>query len=183
MGKGIVSVFGASSAEPGSPDYQEAERLGRLLAEAGYDVMTGGYAGLMEAASKGAKEAGGRVVGVTVVAFEHAGHAPNPYIDEMVIYNTLSERLLHLVRACDAAVALPGGIGTLSEVALTWSLLQVNEIRPKPFILVGEQWANLLRMAYGQGQYIREHDMHLFEVARTPEQAVTLIRNWELGKP
>jgi len=175
----IVTVYGGGRVPPDIPAYAEAELLGRLLAEAGYTVQTGGYAGTMEAASKGAKEAGGRVIGVTVGIFDQDGQQPNPFIDEIIAFETLSERLLHLVKASDASIALPGGLGTLSEVALTWSLLQVAEVPPRPFILIGEQWGDMLRTFYGDGAYIREADMHLWRVVRTPEQAVTLLRTWE----
>jgi hypothetical protein len=178
MEGGIVSVFGGSSPAPGSPAYQEAYTLGRLLAEAGFAVMTGGYAGTMEATSRGAKEAGGHVIGVTVTDFEENGHRPNSYLTETVTYTRLSDRLVHLVTRCDAAVALRGGIGTLSEVALTWSLLQVGEIGPKPFVLLGEEWGLLLETFYGRGEYISRPHMHLFQVARTPEQVILLLRDW-----
>lgn len=174
-----VSVFGGGSPRAGDPAYETAYRLGQLLGEAGYRVLTGGYAGVMEAASKGAKEAGAHVIGVTVGMFDKAGHLPNEYIDEVVSYENLSERLIHVVKAADAAIALPGGIGTLSEVALTWSLLQTREVEPMPFVLLGEHWGELLHTYYGNGAYIREADMTLWQVARTPEQAVTLLRNWE----
>lgn len=175
----IVSVFGGSAPRPGEPAYDEAYRLGKLLGQAGYNVMTGGYMGTMEATSRGAKETGAHVIGVTVGLFEQAGRSPNGYVDEVVHYDTLSERLLHLVKGCQAAVALPGGIGTLSEVTLMWSLLQTGEIEPMPFVLLGEDWRRLMQSIYGTGQYIREADMSLVQIARTPEQAVTMLRNWE----
>ncbi len=179
MKQRIVSVFGGSSPSPGTPPYEEAYRLGKLLAEEGYAVMNGGYSGTMEAVSKGAKEAGGHVIGVIVATFERDGHQPNPYLDEIIRYERLPERLLHLVTRCDAAVALRGGIGTLSEVSLMWSLLQTGETGPKPFILLGEEWRTLLEIYYGRGEYISGQHMGLFRVARTPEQVITLLRSWE----
>ncbi len=179
MTQPIVALYGGSAPRPGSPAYEEAYTVGKLLAEAGFTVMTGGYAGTMEAASKGAKDAGGHTVGVTVARFERAGQRVNPYVDEVVPFERLPDRLLYLVTHCDAAVALRGGIGTLSEVALTWSLLQVGEIGPKPFVLLGEQWRDLLLTYYGDGTFVRERDMHLFQLARTPEQVLILLRNWE----
>src|SRR5688572_2614470 len=123
----VVSVFGGAAPQPGSATYEEAETLGRFLAQAGYAVLTGGYAGTMEDTSKGAKEAGGHVIGVSVAQIERRfGANLNPYIDEIIHYESLYERLHHLVVKCSAAIALPGGIGTLSEVALTWSLIQVH---------------------------------------------------------
>ena len=176
----VVTIFGASTSRPGDPDYAAGERLGRLLAEHGYTVMTGGYGGAMEAASKGARAAGGHVVGVTVARFEGPGKrpGPNPYVDEVIRYDNLRDRLYHLVARCDAAVALPGGIGTLSEIALTWSLLQVGEIGPHPFVLFGDGWPDLLTRLYNSGDYIRAEHMGLWQSARTPEEAVNLIENW-----
>lgn len=177
----IVSVFGSALVDPGTPDYDEARSLGRALAEAGYTIMTGGYGGAMEAASRGAHEAGGRVIGVTVDLFEKRGFraGPNPYIDELIHYDTLSDRLRHLVAQCGAAVALPGGIGTLSEIALTWSLLQVGEIDAKPLIVMGKVWSDLLALLYGEGHYIRAEHMALVKTAQTNDEVLEHLRRWE----
>lgn len=177
----VVSVFGASNPTSGDPVYQLAEQMGRLLGEAGYAVMTGGYSGTMEAVSKGAKSAGGHVIGVTVAIFEGPGKrsGPNAFVDEVIRYDTLRERLYHLVTRCNAAVALPGGIGTLSEVALTWSLLQVGETGPMPFVLLGGGWDDLLSHFYGEGQFISPEYMHLWKAAQTPAEALSLLKTWD----
>lgn len=175
----VVSVFGSSQTKAGSPAYIEAEMMGRLLAEAGFAVMTGGYAGGMEAASKGAKDAGGHVIGVTSGIIESRfGSKMNGYIDEVVYFDSLFERLHHLVTACTVAIGLPGGIGTLSEVALTWSLIQVGEIKPIPLVLLGQTWDDALTTFYGDGEYIRPENMALWRLAHTPSEAVALIQNW-----
>ncbi len=182
MHRGIISVFGGSAPRPGSPAYEEACTVGRLLAKAGYAVATGGYGGIMEAVSKGAAEAGGHVIGVTTDAlnrWEAQTIRPNPWIKEEIRFHTLRDRLYHLVAFCDAAVALPGGIGTLSEVALTWSLIQVAEIPRKPLILVGDIWDDILTHLYGNGEYIREDDMHLLRCVRTPEDIVAALNGSE----
>jgi len=178
-----VTVFGASMTRPTDPEYATAEHLGSLLAKSGYAVMTGGYFGMMEAVSKGAKSAGGHVIGVTVSIFEGAGRrsGPNAYNDEVIPYDTLRDRLLHLVDHCDAAIALPGGIGTLSEVALMWSFLQVDEIRRKPFVLLGDFWVDVLTRLYDQGRYIREAHLDLWQSAQTAEEAVALLDGWKRG--
>ncbi len=138
--------------------------------------MTGGYYGTMEAVSKGAKLAGGHVIGVTVSMFEGTGQlTPNAYNDEVVCYDTLHERLYHLVTRCDAAVALQGGIGTLSEVTLMWSLLQVGEIRAKPFVLLGKRWQDLLNQFYGEGEYIRAEHMKLWKCVPTPQEVIRAL--------
>ena len=131
-----VSVFGGSQPQPGSLAYAEAYELGKLLALAGHTVLTGGYIGTMEAVSRGANEAGGHVIGVTSADIE-AWRAvkPNAWVQEERRFVTLQERLNELVLACDAAIALPGGPGTLTEIALTWNLMIVHSTPPKPLIV------------------------------------------------
>jgi uncharacterized protein (TIGR00730 family) len=177
----VVTVFGAAAMQPTDPDYIQAEHLGSLLATSGYAVMTGGYFGAMEAVSKGARSAGGHVIGVTVSWFEGPGKrsGPNVYNDEVIRYDSLRDRLLHLIDHCDAAIALPGGIGTLSEISLMWSFLQVGEVTPKPFVLLGDFWIDQLTLLYGQGKYIRHEHMSLWQPAGTPEEAVSLINEWK----
>ncbi|GAB4473081.1 MAG: hypothetical protein Kow00124_11740 [Anaerolineae bacterium] len=176
----VVSVYGSAGVHPGHPTYQAAEELGRLLGAAGYRVLTGGYGGVMEAASKGAHEAGGHVIGVTVALFERTGRrsGPNPYIDELITYDLLSDRLLHVVKYADAAVACGGGIGTLSEVTLLWSLMQTGEKAPIPFVLLGKHWDAFLRAYFDSGEYVRPGDMDLVRVAHTPAEALRLIQEW-----
>ena len=168
----VVSVFGGSTPVEGSPAYGDARRLGRLLAEVGFTVATGGYSGVMEATSRGAAEAGGHVIGVTCTHLESNFGRPgaNRWVAEEIRYVSLRERLNHLVENCDAAIALPGGIGTLSEVALTWSLLQTREIRLKPFDVVGDAWqaalANFYRLADG---YVAAEHWRLIHFAPSVE--------------
>ena len=140
-----ISVFGGSKPRPGSRAYEEAQTLGSLLAQRGHTVLTGGYIGTMEAVSRGANEAGGHVVGVTCDEIERwRGVKANLWVQEERHFETLEQRLLELVHACDAAIALPGGPGTLTEIALTWNLMIVDSIQPKPLILVGEGWKTTL---------------------------------------
>src|SRR6185295_11638657 len=103
---------------------QEAYELGKLLAGAGHTVLTGGYMGTMEAVSKGANEAGGHVIGVTCAQIESwRATGPNAWVKEQRRFETLQERLNCLIDSCDAAIALPGGPGTLTEIALSWNLM------------------------------------------------------------
>ncbi len=178
MTQGIVTVFGGASPRPGSPAYQEAYIVGKLLAQAGYTVATGGYTGTMEAASRGAAEAGGHVIGVTCERlnfWEKRSLRANPWVKEEIRLPTLRERLYKLVEFCDAAVALRGGIGTLSEISLTWSLIQVEEIKPKPLILLGRTWGDLLTQFYGDGEYIRQEDMRLWTCVDTPQEILAAL--------
>ena len=140
-----ITVFGGSGPKPGSPGYLEAYELGKLLGAGGHTVLTGGYIGTMEAVSKGAAESGGHVVGVTCDEIENWRKVkPNAWVQEERRFQTLEQRLSELVHACDAAIALPGGPGTLTEISLTWNLMIVDAIPPKPLILVGPGWKNVL---------------------------------------
>jgi len=171
----IISVFGSSAPVPGSADYELARQMGALLAEAGYAVQTGGYSGVMEAASKGASEAGGRVIGVTCRQIEAFRPMPvNQWVAEEIKLNTLQELLSYLVTQSHGAVVMSGGIGTLSELALTWSLMQVGEISPRPLIAVGGLWARTLN-AFISTEYIRPEHIGLIQLAKTPKDAIELL--------
>ena len=115
-----ITVFGGSQPKPGEPAYLEAMRLGALLGKTGHTVLTGGYIGTMEAVSRGAAESGGHVVGVTCEEIESwRAVLANPWVQEEWHYETLRERLDALIDHCQAALALPGGVGTLVEIAMT----------------------------------------------------------------
>lgn len=172
----VISVFGSSAPRPGSEAYRQARTLGGLLAEAGFAVATGGYGGTMQAASQGAKEAGGHVIGVGSAQIEQFRPGGlNRWVTEEIRYETLARRVLHLVRHNDGIVVLPGGIGTLSELSLAWSFLQVGEIPPRPLVLVGEIWRETMRALLGS-EYVHEPDAALLYFADGPEGAVTRIK-------
>jgi len=136
-----VSVFGGSQPKEGDSAYAEAMKLGKLLAERGHTVLTGGYIGTMEAVSRGAYEAGGHIIGVTCEDIENWRKvAPNQWVKEERRMKTLNERLQVLIQDCDAALALPGGAGTLTEVALMWNLMIVESRHRSPLILIGRGW-------------------------------------------
>ena len=171
----IAVVFGSNSPLAGEPDYEEAHALGRLLAQAGYAVATGGYFGTMEAASQGAREAGGHTIGVTTSIFDGARPRPNAYLDEEIKFPTLFQRLHYLVTMADAWVALPGGIGTLSEVALTWSLMQVGEMKRRPFVLVGELWRKTIG-GFSSDYYVRPQHRELIRYVDNVQQVIELLK-------
>jgi uncharacterized protein (TIGR00730 family) len=171
----IAVVFGSNSPQENDLDYAAARELGRLLAQAGYVVATGGYFGTMEAASRGAKEAGGHVIGVTTSLFDEVRLHANAYLDEEIKLPTLFQRLHHLVTMADVWVALPGGIGTLSEVALTWSLLQVGEVKRQPFVLVGEMWGATIDR-FSNDRYVRPQYRELVHYADDVGQVIDLLK-------
>jgi uncharacterized protein (TIGR00730 family) len=176
MASPVISVFGSSAPLPESEAYEDARRLGGLLAEAGFTVATGGYGGTMAAVSRGAAEAGGKVIGVTSSHMEKwRPTPPNEWVSEEIRHPAQRERLLHLVMNNDGMIALPGGIGTLSEVALAWSLMQTGEIAERPLVLLGPTWRETIRV-YAQAEYIRPRDMDLIYLATSAETAVGYMR-------
>jgi len=171
----IIAVFGSHAPEPGSSDYLLAHKMGRLLAEAGYSVATGGYEGTMAAVSQGAFEAGGHTIGVTSETVERSRPVKlNRWIHEEIKYKTLSERVNHLVTVNQGMVVLSGGIGTLSEFALAWSYLQVKEISQRPLILVGSLWAETLQ-TYFDPRYVTAEHNSLYQCVQSPEEAIALL--------
>jgi uncharacterized protein (TIGR00730 family) len=170
---GCITVFGSSRAEPDEPIYRDAMRLGRLLAEAGYAVCTGGYSGLMEAVSRGAVEAGGHAIGVTVASWA-ARVRPNHWVREEVTAPDLFQRISRMI-AADAYVALPGGVGTLGEVALTWNLFQTESIPRRPLVLVGPPWRKVLAHL-PEGIRIEPRDLELIRLVDAVDDVMAAIR-------
>jgi len=138
----IISVFGGAAPKNGDPAYEEARQLGFLLGSAGHTLLTGGYIGVMEAVSRGAREAGAHVIGATCGQIEkcHLERKPNPYLCEEWRFETLQERLFALIERCDAAIAMPGGAGTLAEISIMWNEMIIEAIPQRPLILLGPSW-------------------------------------------
>lgn len=173
-GMNVVAVFGASSPRPGNASYDVGVRCGRLLAEAGYAVATGGYAGLMEAVSLGARQDGGRVIGVTVpdVFPDHPGG--NEHLTEEMRAATLLERIHEMVDLSVASIALPGSLGTATELLVAWNLAYVARFAnavPKPVIAVGDQWQHLVPLLTEE----LETDGSLVTLVDTVDEAVAAV--------
>jgi len=135
-----ITVFGNSSPQPGSGDYEEARLLGALLARAGFAVCSGGYYGAMEAVSRGAREAGGRAIGMTTPFYRLA---PNSYLDEEIPVPRWQDRLFALVEKGDGYVVLKGGTGTLLELSAVWECLNKGAIATRPCVAMAF-WAPVL---------------------------------------
>ena len=147
MAQPTVTVFGSSIGEPGEPGYDAGVELGRLLAEAGYAVATGGYDGTMVAVSEGAHAANGQVIGVTApTVFPHRETA-NRFVKEQIRAASLTERIHELINLADVSLALPGSIGTFTELMVAWNLAFVarfSDTPPRPVIAVGAIWRRIV---------------------------------------
>jgi uncharacterized protein (TIGR00730 family) len=167
-----IAVFGGSRHDEDSRYYRDAYELGCLLARAGYAVMSGGYNGSMAAVSRGARENGGQVIGITCALFDPL--LPNPWLTEEIKAPALLERLTIMMARADGFVAVRGGIGTLSEVTLAWSLLQTRTLKNHPLVLLGDDWRavlDALRAHTDLGHSIAS----LTRIATTPAEAVDAL--------
>ena len=137
----IVTVFGSSRPRGGDQDYQEARELGKALAARGFAVCSGGYGGVMEAVSRGAKDAGGKTYGVTAEFFKRNA---NEWIDVEVRKKTWEERLFELIEMGDGYVVCRGGTGTLAELAVVWEMMNKAVMESKPCVVLGRFWQPIL---------------------------------------
>jgi len=140
----VIAVFGSSAGRPGEAAYEAARECGRLLAEAGYAVATGGYGGAMEACSRGAADAGGRVIGVTAPAAFPERPGANHWVRVEIPAPTLTERIHLMLNGSAACIALDGSIGTLTELLMAWNLAFVAGLAgapASPVVAVGPTWA------------------------------------------
>ena len=173
-----VSVFGSSRAKRRSKYYRLAERTARALAKAGYPIMTGGGPGIMEAANKGAKEAGGESVGLNIELPEE--QRANPYITTLLNFRYFFARKMMFVKYACAFVIFPGGFGTMDEFFEPLTLIQTHKVEPFPVVLMGsEYWhplAQWLRNFVLKDGCISGADLQLFRIMDDPEEAVRYIR-------
>ena len=173
----IVTIFGGAKCGEQDIEYAQARRVGELLADAGYTICTGGYLGVMEGASRGAHERGGRVLGITMNQFKAE---PNRYLTDKVATEHFYERLQQLITRSVGFIALRGGMGTVTEVSLVWNKIQTRVIEPRPLVLLGDCWPPIVE-AWRQHLVVSEKDVSALDFAETPEQAVAVIRQKSKG--
>ncbi len=165
--RATVAVFGSNAT--GEVGLAEAEAVGRKLAELGYAVANGGYGGTMEAGARGASQAGGNTIGVTCSLWRSR---PNAYIGEVIETNCLSERVEKLAEIASAGfVILPGGTGTLLELAWVWESMAKKFAKPRPVVCMGEFWHPLLEIIAG----VRGAHAEFVSVAADPDDLETFF--------
>lgn len=170
-----ITVFGSSRPAEGDPLYQLAYDLGKQCARAGWAVCNGGYGGIMEAAARGAKEAGGATIGVTVSDFPRRA---NKWIDTEIQMPTLNERLMKLVELGDAYVILKGGTGTLLELAYVWEFINKGLMREKPIVVVGQFWNGVIQTLREELIWEGLGDCtKLIKQVETPEECVSYLKS------
>jgi uncharacterized protein (TIGR00730 family) len=175
-----VTIFGSARVKPDDIYYRKTENLTRLLVQEGFSVITGGGGGIMEAANKGASEAGGKSVGMNIqLPFEQK---PNPYANISLHYKYFFIRKVMFVKYAVAYVILPGGFGTMDELFEALTLIQTKKIKAFPLILMGSDywrglvdWLKTTMLAEGK---ISPTDLDLIQVVDEPEEVVKLIKKY-----
>jgi len=173
----IVTIFGGSKCVETDVEYAQARRVGELLAEADFTICTGGYLGVMEAASRGAREAGGRVLGIVMNQFKHE---PNRFLTDKVATPHFYERLQRLITRSVGFIAIRGGMGTVTELSLVWNKIQTRVIDPRPLVLLGDCWPPVVEQ-WQRYLAVSEHDVRALDFAETAEQAVEIIKTKSQG--
>jgi uncharacterized protein (TIGR00730 family) len=173
-----VTIFGSARTKPDDPDYQKAEKLAELLVRAGFSVITGGGQGIMEAANKGASNAGGYSVGLNIhLPMEQE---PNPYANIKLEFRYFFVRKVMLAKYSVAFVFFPGGFGTMDEMFEILTLVQTRKIRPVPIVLVDKQFWKPLVSWFTKTlipeNKISPQDLEIFKVLDEPEEIVNYIK-------
>ncbi|HUF05169.1 MAG TPA: LOG family protein [Aridibacter sp.] len=169
----IVTIFGGSKCKEDSEEYRQAREVGSLLAEAGFTICTGGYLGVMEAASRGARDKGGRVFGIVMNQFKSE---PNRYLTDKVASDHFYDRLQNLITRSVGFIAIRGGMGTVTEISLVWNKLQTGVIERRPLVLLGECWRTVVDTWQDQ-LVVSDDDLRLLDFAGSAAEAVDIIRS------
>jgi uncharacterized protein (TIGR00730 family) len=175
-----VTIFGSARVRPGDEIYERTVTLARKLAENGFNVLTGGGPGIMEAGNKGAKEGGARSVGLNIML--PLEQEPNPYSNVKLDFQYFFVRKVMFVKYGQAYIGMPGGLGTLDEIFEALTLIQTKRIKPFPVILVGKDyWSGLIawiRKTLLERHYISDQDTDLFTVLDDPDEVVHTIKRY-----
>jgi uncharacterized protein (TIGR00730 family) len=175
-----VTIYGSARIKPGDDLYLQTQEIARRLGENGFSIITGGGPGVMEAANRGALEAGATSVGLNIELPEE--QAPNTYTTKAITFHHFFVRKVMLVKYAIAFVIMPGGMGTLDEVSEVLTLMQTYKIKPFPVILYDSRfWNGLLEWLRGAvltRGYISEEDFHLLRICDRPDCVIEAVNEW-----
>jgi uncharacterized protein (TIGR00730 family) len=175
-----VTIYGSARIKPGDELYEQTAAIARRLGELGFSIITGGGPGVMEAANKGAKEAGVTSVGLNIQLPEE--QTPNPYVTKSITFNHFFIRKVMLVKYTIAFIIIPGGLGTLDELTEVLTLMQTHKIRPFPVVLFNSQYwegfLHWLRTTVLTRGFISEEDFKYLGVSDDPAEVVDMVQKW-----
>jgi len=175
-----VSVYGSARIKPGDKLYAQTEEIARRLGELGFAIITGGGPGVMEAANKGALEAGATSIGLNIELPQE--QVPNPYTTLSLTFRHFFVRKIMLVKYATAFVIMPGGLGTTDELTEVLTLVQTHKIRPFPVMLFDSSyWNGFLDWLHNtvlQSGYISEEDFDLLRICDEPDTVIEVVQKW-----
>jgi uncharacterized protein (TIGR00730 family) len=173
-----VSIFGSARVLPGEETYEKTVVLARKLAEQGFNIITGGGPGIMEAGNKGAWEGGSKSIGLNIVL--PLEQTTNPYVDVKLEFQYFFVRKVMFIKYAQAYIGMPGGFGTLDEIFEALTLIQTKRIKPFPVILVGtDYWKSLwdwIKSTLLERRLISPEDIELVTIVDDPDEVVRIIR-------
>jgi len=167
-----VTAFGASRLPESDPRFADVEMLGRCLGEHGWDAVTGGHQGMMAAICRGIRAGGGHVRGITLERFPTP---PDNHLSEEVRARDFFERMRLLIEETDAWLVLPGGLGTLAELAMTWDLLAIGVLAPRPLVIYGDAWPPVLATLDDALVWSVDHARAIVRCCRTPQDVLAAL--------
>jgi len=167
-----VTAFGSSRLSENDPRFADVERLGRLLGDNGWDGLTGGHQGMMAAICRGIRAGGGHVRGITLERFPTP---PDNHLSEEVRSRNFFERMQMLIEETDAYLVLPGGLGTLAELAMSWDLQAIGVLEKRPLIVYGDAWTSLLEPLRQNLIWSVDEAFGLLRHCRTPEEVLAVL--------
>ena len=173
-----VAIFGSTKVTPADPYYQQAYDIAGRLAKEGFSIITGGGPGIMEAANKGAKDAGGISVGLNIELPQE--QKPNPYANTSLSFRYFFIRKVMFVKYSSAFIIMPGGFGTLDEFFEPVTLIQTDKIKPFPVIMVGKKyWSGMvdwMKNTLLKGGKVTPEDMKIFEIVDTTDEVMKAVK-------
>lgn len=179
-----ITIYGSARLKPDEKLYAETEEITRRLGELGFNIITGGGPGVMEAANKGALEAGVASIGLNIELPEE--QALNPYTTQSITFHHFFVRKVMLVKYATAFVMMPGGLGTLDEVTEVLTLMQTHKIKPFPVVLYdGKYWNGFLdwlrKETLGRG-FVSDSDFDLLRVCDTTDEVIQTVQQWYIKR-
>jgi len=169
-----ITAFGSSRIASDDPCFHDVEMLSKKLAEAGWDGLTGGHQGMMAAFSQGIRAGNGHVRGITLECFPTP---PDNSFSEEIRARDFFTRMQHLIEDCDAWLVLPGGLGTLSELAMSWDLRAIHILKDRPLILYGEMWPNIITTLQDSLIMSVDHGFDMLQLCQTHDDVLAALKD------
>jgi hypothetical protein len=169
-----ITAFGSSRIAPDEPVFADVQQLSSKLARAGWNGLTGGHQGMMSAFSQGIRQGGGHVRGITLERFPTP---PDNTLSEEIRAKDFFERMQVMIEAADAYLVLPGGLGTLAELAMSWDLLAINVLEPRPLILYGGMWKKIHDQLHNSLVMSVDHGFELMTICESHDEVLSALNH------